>query len=105
MDTALAVVTGLLLAGGCFLSVVASIGVVRFPDFYSRMHPAGKIDTLGHSLILLGLMVREGFTLVTVKLIVIMVFIHVANPTATHALAKAAYDAGVRPWQKGEPRR
>jgi len=99
------IITGVLLAAGCFFIVVAAIGVVRFPDFYSRMHPAGKCDTLGQGLVLLGLMVHEGVSFVSVKLILIMAFIFVANPTATHAIAKAAYIAGVKPWRKGEARK
>jgi multicomponent Na+:H+ antiporter subunit G len=94
------IITGVLLAFGCFFIVVASIGIVRFPDFYSRMHPAGKSDTLGQSLILSGLMVYEGLSMVSIKLLIIIIFIFIANPTATHSLAKAAYVAGVKPWQR-----
>ncbi|MBE0446926.1 MAG: monovalent cation/H(+) antiporter subunit G [Actinobacteria bacterium] len=94
------IIAGILLALGCFFIVVAAIGVVRFPDFYSRMHPAGKSDTLGQSLVLSGIMIYEGFSLVSIKLLIIIVFIFIANPTATHAVAKAAYVAGVKPWQK-----
>jgi len=94
------IITGVSLAVGCFFVLVASIGIVRFPDFYSRMHPAGKADTLGQAMILLGLMVYEGFSFVSVKLLIIIVFIFIANPTATHALAKAAYVVGLKPWEK-----
>ncbi len=94
------IITGIFLALGCFFIIVASIGIVRFPDFYSRMHPAGKSDTLGQMLILSGLMIHEGFTLVSVKLLAIIVFIFIVNPTATHALAKAAYLSGLKPWEK-----
>lgn len=96
------IITGILLALGCFFIVVASIGILRFPDFYSRMHPAGKSDTLGQLLILLGLVVYEGFSFVSIKLLIIIIFIFIVNPTATHSVAKAAYVAGVKPWEKGE---
>jgi multicomponent Na+:H+ antiporter subunit G len=96
------IITGILLFLGCFIIVVASIGIVRFPDFYSRMHPAGKSDTLGQLLVLSGLMVYEGFSLVSIKLLIIIIFIFIANPTATHALAKAAYAAGLKPWKREE---
>ncbi|HDH05665.1 MAG TPA: monovalent cation/H(+) antiporter subunit G [Nitrospirae bacterium] len=96
------IITGILLALGCFFIVVASIGIVRFPDFYSRMHPAGKADTLGQFLVLSGLMVYEGFSLVSIKLLIIIIFIFIVNPTATHALAKAAYLSGVKPWEREE---
>jgi multicomponent Na+:H+ antiporter subunit G len=94
------IITGILLALGCFFIVISSIGIVRFPDFYSRIHPAGKTDTLGQMLILLGLMVYEGLSLVSLKLFIIIIFIFIANPTATHALAKAAYVSGIEPWKK-----
>ncbi len=96
------IITGIFLVIGCFFVVVAAIGVVRFPDFYSRMHPAGKNDTLGQTMILTGLMIYEGFSFVSVKLFLIIMFIFIVNPTATHALAKAAYVAGVKPWKKGD---
>ncbi|MDO7787746.1 monovalent cation/H(+) antiporter subunit G [Desulforamulus aquiferis] len=93
--------TGLFLALGCFLLLVASIGVIRFPDFFSRMHAAGKADTMGQSCILIGLIIYSGFNLVSLKLLIIMAMIYVINPTATHYLAKAAYMKGVKPWEKG----
>lgn len=93
--------TGLFLAAGCFLLIVASIGVIRFPDFFSRMHAAGKADTMGQSCILIGLIIYSGFNLVSLKLLIIMGMIYVINPTATHYLAKAAYMKGVRPWERG----
>ncbi len=99
------IITGVFLAIGCFFIVVASIGVVRFPDFYSRMHPAGKTDTLGQATVLIGLMIYEGFSLISVKLLIIILFAFIANPTATHALANAAYAVGLKPWEKGDSRR
>jgi multicomponent Na+:H+ antiporter subunit G len=98
------IVTAIFLIIGCFFIFVSAIGVVRFPDFFSRIHPAGKSDTMGQTMVLIGLMVYEGFTLVSVKLLFIIIFIFIANPTATHALANAAYNAGVKPWKKGERR-
>lgn len=99
------IITAVLVALGCFMIITASIGIVRFPDFYSRIHPAGKADTLGQALILIGLMVYEGISLTSVKLLFIIVFIFIANPTTTHALANAAYVAGLKPWKKGEERK
>ena len=102
MDIIITIISGIFIAIGCFLIVVASIGVVRFPDFYSRMHPAGKGDTLGQGFVLVGLMIYEVFDLISVKLLLLIIFIFIANPTATHALAKAAYVAGVKPWTREE---
>ncbi len=96
------IIAGVLIFTGAFLIVIAAIGLVRFPDFYSRIHPSGKCDTLGQGLIFMGLIVYEGFTLVSVKMLLIIVFIFVANPTATYALAKAAHLAGLKHWSKGD---
>jgi multicomponent Na+:H+ antiporter subunit G len=96
---------GALPGGGMLYHPGAAIGVVRFPDFYSRMHPAGKADTLGQGLVLFGMILYEGLTFVSLKLLLIIVFIFIANPTATHAIAKAAYIAGIKPWQKGDERK
>ncbi len=96
------ILAGIFLAIGCFFIVVASIGIIRFPDFYSRMHPAGKTDTLGQSMILIGLMIYEGFSLVSVKLLTIIIFIFIVNPTATHAIANAAQVVGLKSWQKND---
>ncbi len=82
---------------GCFLAMVGGIGIVRLPDVFSRMHGAGMIDTGGAGLILVGLMFQGGFTMVTVKLFLIILFILFTSPATTHALARAALGGGVRP--------
>ena len=87
----------ILLAGGALFTLVGSLGIVRLPDFYSRLHAAGIVDTLGAGLLLLGMIVQAGFTLVSVKLLLIGVFLFFTSPTATHAIANAAYVAGLRP--------
>ena len=93
----------LILAGSFFL-LVGAIGLLRFPDFYTRTHAGGITDTLGAGLLLIGLMFQAGPTLTAVKLVMLMVFIALTSPTAGHALAKAAYLRGLKPWAKGEPR-
>jgi len=85
-----------LVAGGAFC-VVGAAGLLRMPDFYTRMHAASVIETLGAGLILLGLMFQAGFTLVAVKLLMVGVLIFFASPTATHALARAAMVRGLKP--------
>ena len=85
-----------ILVGGAF-SIIGGIGLLRLPDLFSRMHAAGIIDTLGMGLIMLGLMLQGGFSLITVKMIIIVFFIIFTSPTANHALAKAALHGGVRP--------
>ena len=87
---------GLLAAGSIFV-IIGAFGLIRFPDFYTRLHAAGITDTLGAELILLGLMFQAGLSLVTVKLILISLFIFFTSPTATHAVANAARVMGLKP--------
>ena len=84
------------LAGG-FFCIVGALGLLRMPDFYTRMHAASVIDTLGAGLILAGLMMKAGLTLVTVKLLMVGVLLFFASPTATHAIARAAMWRGLKP--------
>ncbi len=92
---------------GSVFCVIGGIGMIRMPDFYSRGHAAGITDTLGAGLILIGLMFHGGLSLITVKLVLILVFLFITGPTATHALAKAAYAGGLPAdceHRGGEPR-
>ena len=93
-------VGGGLVTLGVIFSVIGSIGVIRFPDFYSRAHAASKPDTLGLMLTVLGLAVIEGATLSSAKLVLIFAFVALGNPTATHALGRAALRSGVEPWSR-----
>jgi multicomponent Na+:H+ antiporter subunit G len=86
----------LLLGGGVFL-LIGGTGPLRLPDFYTRLHAAGITDTLGTELILVGMMLQAGLSLVTVKLILIALFLFFTSPTATHAVANAALVAGLKP--------
>ncbi len=96
------IITITLLILGCALMIVASIGVIRFPDLYTRMHAAGKADTLGQTLLLLSLIIYSGLSLTSIKLLFIMILFFVINPAATHFLAKSAYIRQVRPWTKDD---
>lgn len=97
MDLVLDVLSWALLLGGGFFIFVGGLGLFRMPDFYTRIHAASLTDTLGAGLILVGLMIQAGLTLITAKLLMILIFIFFTSPTSTHALAKAALFAGVRP--------
>ena len=79
-----------LLTSGCLFCLVGSIGLIRLPDFYSRVHAAGIVDSLGAILILLGLLTQTQDILVIIKLIFILLFMMLTGPTAVHALARAA---------------
>lgn len=85
-----------LFAGGLFC-VIGALGMLRMPDFFTRMHAASVIETLGAGLILLGLVLQAGFTLVAAKLLVVGALVFFAAPTATHALARAAMTRGLKP--------
>lgn len=93
-----------LLLGG-FLCVSGALGILRFPDFFTRMHAASVTDTLGSGLILLGLMLQANTEwLVIVKLIMIVIFVALTSPTASHALAKAAVHGGLQPELNKRPK-
>jgi len=85
-----------LVAGGLFCAVGA-LGLLRMPDFYTRMHAASVTDTLGAGLVLLGLMLQAGLTLVTVKLVMVGLLLFFTGPVAAHALTKAAMMRGLAP--------
>ena len=87
---------GCLLVGAGFL-LIGAIGVMRLPDFYTRLHAVSIGDTMGTGLILAGLMLQGGLSLVTVKLILMFYFMIFTGPTATHALAEAAMQAKLEP--------
>ena len=104
----------LILAGLIFF-LGGAVGIVRFPDFYARMHAAGKGDTLSSFLVLLGFAVYQlhdfhdfshdwPILLVIIKLIGISIFILLTSPTSTHALIDAGYEDEVKPvLEKGRP--
>ena len=91
----------LLVAGGLFC-IVGGIGLLRMPDVYTRMHAASVTDTLGAGLVLLGLILQAGWTLVMAKLVIIGLLIFFTSPAATHALARAALGRGLKPRLDGE---
>jgi multicomponent Na+:H+ antiporter subunit G len=97
MDTVWDALTLSCLLTGGFFSIVGAIGIVRLPDFFSRMHSGGITDTLGAGLILLGLMFQAGMSLALGKLLMILMLLVVTSPTSSHALAQAAFAQGLRP--------
>ncbi len=99
--TVLEIIGTAFIAFGGFTMFMAAIGVVRFPDFYTRLHAAGKGDTLGQGLVLLGLIFVTGASIDGLKLVLIVFFVFILNSTSTHALARAAWLAGLKPWATG----
>ncbi|MEL7498452.1 MAG: monovalent cation/H(+) antiporter subunit G [Planctomycetota bacterium] len=85
------------LVAGSFFSIVGGFGIVRMPEFFSRMHAGGITDTLGAGLVVLGLLFHSDGVLPAIKLLMILFFLLVTSPTACHALAKSALSQGMRP--------
>lgn len=88
---------------GLFFFSTATIGLLRFPDFYCRLHATGKGDTLGTLLLFAGFIVYEGFELLSLKFLLIPLFIFLASPTVTHSIGRAGVSCGVSPWERQEP--
>lgn len=84
------------IVGGFFL-LIGSLGMLRLQDFWARLHAASIIDSAGVGLILFGMMLQTGLTLVTVKIALIVLFLLITGPTASHAVANAAFVSGSRP--------
>lgn len=97
MSAALDVISWVCLVGGGFFCIVGGIGLIRMPDFYTRMQAASLTETLGAGLILLGLLIQAGLTLIGAKIVMVGLLIFFTSPTATHALAKAALVRDLQP--------
>ena len=87
----------LLVLSGSFFLFIGSLGMVRLKDFWARIHAASIIDSAGAGLLLFGMMLGTGLSLVTVKLVLIVVFLAITGPTASHAVVNAAFSIGSRP--------
>jgi multicomponent Na+:H+ antiporter subunit G len=99
------ILAGILISTGLIFFLGTTIGLLRFPDFYSRMHAAGKGDTLSTVVILLGcicLISTQGDLswILGLKILLIINFIFIGSPTATHAMMDAGNKAGAKPWKK-----
>ncbi|MDK2822329.1 MAG: multicomponent Na+:H+ antiporter subunit [Clostridia bacterium] len=94
------IIASIFLLLGFFFILVAAIGVMRLPDFYTRLHASGKSETLGMLLSFIGLALYEGMTLTSIKLMFIVLFILLANPIGTHIICREAYRCGLKPWMR-----
>ena len=99
----LEIVTTVFLALGGVVSLSGAYGLLRMPDFYTRLHTAGKTDSLGQFLIFLGLVLVTPDLLTQLKLVLVAMILMIAAPTATHAITKAAHLHELRPWTKRDP--
>ena len=91
-----------LILSGSFFVVVGAFGTYRFPDFWSRLHAASVTDSAGVILLLIGMGIYSGLTLITFKLFVIGLFLFITGPTSTHAVANAALVSGLKPPKKNK---
>ena len=87
---------------GCFFILSGSIGLIKLPDVFSRIHAAGLIDTLGTGFVILALIIYSGFSLVSLKLFLIPLFILFTSPISSHAISLFAYDSGHKPKAKNK---
>ena len=101
MDLFLPYLSGFSLAIGTLALVVGSLGLIRLPDVFSRIHAVGMMDTAGVGFIVLGMMIHEGFSLISVKLAAVAVFLFFTSPIATHAVAQVAHKSGCSPVATG----
>ena len=97
MDIIVNTISALFLLLGSFLCLSGGVGIIRFPDFYTRMHAVGVTDTLGAGMILIGLMLQTSDGLVVLKLLLILAMTIFISPVASHALAKAAHRNNLTP--------
>jgi multicomponent Na+:H+ antiporter subunit G len=101
MELVLDAVSWVCFVAGGFFTVTGAIGVIRFPDVFTRLHAASMTDTMGAGLIVAGFAVQSGSVLTTVKLVLVLLFLWVTSPVATHAVAHAALKGHVDPSSAG----
>jgi len=90
---------GFILLGLLFL-LIAAIGMVRLPDVYTRSHAVGLTDTWGAFFLLLGLVLYQGFSFNSVKILLVLILLFILNPVISHATVRAALRSGLKPWSK-----
>ncbi|HBP17791.1 MAG TPA: sodium:proton antiporter [Planctomycetes bacterium] len=101
--TALDVASVILLALGAFVAFTSALGVLRLPDFYTRIHPAGKNDSFAQVLVLSALALQAHDVQTVIKLALIGGFLFLTTPSSTYAIARAAFLDGKVPWTKPVP--
>ena len=90
------IIAVIMIALGILFLIISAVGMLRLPDFYSRLHASGNSETLG--MMLIGFVVYEGFNLISFKLIFIFIFVFIGNPIGTHILSKTAFKTGEPIW-------
>lgn len=93
----------IIMSVGIFFLFVTAVGLIRLPGFFARVHAVSKTETIGIALILAGLMVHSGTTLVSLKFGLVLLFVSIANPVGAHLLTRAAVRTGIMPYRRGGP--
>ena len=96
----MSILGAVILSIGLFFMAVTAVGLLRLPDFFTRVHAVSKSETLGIALVLIGLTLHEGTTLVSLKLLLVLIFVGFANPVGAHVLTRAAIRTGLMPWRR-----
>ena len=98
METALDVLSSISIVTGLFFMLVGTVGILRMPDVFTRLHAAGMTDTMGAGFLILGMCLQAGIGLVLVRLVIVYAFLMLTSPISTYALARAALAGGVEPY-------
>ncbi|MCA9736231.1 MAG: monovalent cation/H(+) antiporter subunit G [Gemmatimonadota bacterium] len=102
MELLVAGLSWILIVGGVVFLIGGAIGVNRMPDVFTRQHAGGMTDTAGAGLMVLGMMLQTGFSLNTLRLLIVIIFVLFTSPIATHATCRAALEGGLVPVRRKE---
>jgi multicomponent Na+:H+ antiporter subunit G len=91
--------SAVLISAGVVFFIAGTLGLLRFPDLFTRLHALTKADNLGLGLIVAGLALHSGSWVVTIKLVLIWLLVMMSSAVASHLIAQAALRKGVKPWQ------
>tara|TARA_Y100001933_G_scaffold246392_1_gene278102 strand:+ start:556 stop:915 length:360 start_codon:yes stop_codon:yes gene_type:complete len=105
IDAAHALLVCFLVIAGAAFFFIGTLGLLRFPDFYTRIHAVTKCDALGAGLVLLGLAIWRGPDGEGVRILALIALLLISSPTAGHALARAAFRTGLKPWTRNDGER
>ena len=85
---------------GLTLFFFGTIGIIRFPDIYTRLQASSKCDGAGTIALLIGLIISEGINVFSIRIVLILFFLLLTNPISTHAIARSAVIRGIKPWRR-----
>lgn len=100
MSIALDVLSWIAIVGGLFFMIVGTVGMLRMPDVFTRMHAAGMTDTMGAGLLVLGMALQTPIGLTLTRLLFVYLFLTFTSPISSHAVSRAALASGVVPWTR-----